>query len=67
MKIVRQKWFVIVSMAFMFCLAGLGMSGTALADRCVDNGDGTVTDNNTGLMWQKATAGMVWLRNMAST
>ena len=27
----------------------------------MDNGDGTVTDNGTGLMWQKATAGpMNW-------
>jgi hypothetical protein len=37
------------------------MSGTAFAERCVDNGDGTVADNSTGLMWQKATAGeMSW-------
>ena len=45
----------------MLCLTGLFLSGTAFADRCVDNGDGTVTDNGTGLMWQKATAGpMNW-------
>lgn len=33
--------------AFMLCLTMLVMSGTAFAQRCVDNGDGTVTDNNT--------------------
>lgn len=44
-------------MTVLLCLAGLVMSGTAFADdRCVDNGDGTVTDNGTGLMWQKETA-----------
>jgi len=57
MKTVQQKWFVIVAMAIMLCLTGLVNSGTAFADRCVDNGDGTVTDNGTGLMWQKATFG----------
>jgi hypothetical protein len=61
MKVVQQKLFVIVAMAFMFCLSGLVMSGTSFAQKCVDNGDGTVTDNGTGLMWQKATAGeMKW-------
>ncbi|MFO7728638.1 MAG: DUF1566 domain-containing protein [Desulfonatronovibrio sp.] len=61
MRAVQQKWLVIVAMAFMLCLAGLVLSGTAFADRCMDNGDGTVTDNGTGLMWQKATAGpMKW-------
>jgi len=46
---------------FMLGLAGLVISGTAFADWCVDNGDGTITDNNSGLMWQTATAGpMDW-------
>ncbi|MFP4236808.1 MAG: DUF1566 domain-containing protein [Desulfonatronovibrio sp.] len=50
-----------VALAFMLCLTGMVMSGTAFAERCVDNGDGTVTDNITGLMWEKATAGrMDW-------
>ena len=61
MKAVQQKWFVIVALAFMLCLAGLIISGTVFAQQCVDNRDGTVTDNGTGLMWQKATAGpMNW-------
>ena len=59
-----QKWVVIVAMAFMLCLAGLVISGTAFGaggGQCEDNGDGTVTDNGSGLMWQKATAGeMDW-------
>jgi len=34
-----------------FCQAGCGSAG-----RFTDNGDGTVTDHCTGLMWQKETA-----------
>lgn len=50
-----------VTLAFMICLSGLVLSGMAFADRCVDNGDGTVTDNYRNLMWQQATAGpMNW-------
>ncbi len=50
-----------VALAFMLCMTMLAMSGTAFAERCVDNGDETVTDNGTGLMWQKATVGpMKW-------
>jgi len=52
-----KKLFAVAAMAVTFCLAGLVMSGTALAQQCVDNGDGTVTDSGMGLMWQKATAG----------
>jgi hypothetical protein len=63
-NIMRKMWrnvFGTAALAFMLCLAGLVMSGTAFADRCVDNGDGTITDNGTGLMWQEATAGkMNW-------
>ncbi len=59
-----KKLFAVAAMAVTLCLAGLAMSGTAFAlgnQQCVDNGDGTVTDNGTGLMWQKATAGpMKW-------
>ncbi len=31
-------------------------SGCSMANRFIDNGDGTVTDNLTGLMWQQETA-----------
>jgi len=32
-----------------------------MAEQCVDNGNGTVTDKGSGLMWQKETAGpMSW-------
>ena len=56
-----KKFYAVATMAFVLCLTGLVLSGTAFADRCVDNGDGTVTDNGNGLMWQKATAGpMNW-------
>ncbi len=53
-----------VAMAFILCLTGMVISGTAFGaggGQCEDNGDGTVTDNGSGLMWQKATAGsMNW-------
>ncbi|WP_052507247.1 DUF1566 domain-containing protein [Desulfonatronovibrio magnus] len=65
-KVVQQKWFVIVAMAVMLCLAGLVISGTAFAQQCVDNGDGTVTDNSAGLMWQKASGDrMNWYAAMS--
>ncbi|MFO7817797.1 MAG: DUF1566 domain-containing protein [Desulfovibrionales bacterium] len=71
MKAVQQKWVVIVAMAFMLCLAGLVISGTAFCaggPQCVDNEDGTVTDNGSGLMWQKATIGrMKWEQAMSYT
>jgi len=35
---------------------GFHQKGCAAQGRFVDNGDGTVTDNCTGLMWQKETA-----------
>ena len=35
---------------------GFYQTGCAPDHRFVDNGDGTVTDNCTGLMWQKDTA-----------
>ncbi len=61
MRKMWRKIFTTVALAFMLCLTGLVMSGTVLAQQCVDNGDGTVTDKGAGLMWQKATAGpMDW-------
>jgi hypothetical protein len=42
-----------VVVAVMLCLTGLVMSGEAQAQRFVDNGNGTVTDTATGLMWMK--------------
>ena len=55
----------IVTVVLMLCLISLVLSGTAFADRCMDNGDGTITDNVTGLMWQKATAGPLnWIQAM---
>ena len=62
MRTMWRKIFGTAALAFMLCLTGLIMSGAAFADdRCVDNGDGTVTDSGTGLMWQKETAGpMDW-------
>ncbi len=42
-----------MALALLLCLTMLVMSGTAFAQQCVDNRDGTVTDNSTGLMWVK--------------
>lgn len=43
----------ITAMAAVLCLTGMVMSAEALAQRFVDNGDGTVTDTATNLMWTK--------------
>lgn len=42
---------IILSLLILICI----ISSTAIAD-LVDNNDGTVTDTETGLMWQKGTA-----------
>ncbi len=56
-----MKTFGTMAIALTFCLTMLFISSTSFAQQCVDNGDRTVTDNGTGLMWQKATAGpMNW-------
>lgn len=48
-----RKLFTTAALAFMLCLTGLVMSGEAQAQRFVDNGNGTVTDTATKLMWTK--------------
>ncbi len=53
-----KKLLAVAALAGMLCLAALIASGPALAQQCVDNGDGTVTDNGTGKMWQKEPAYM---------
>jgi hypothetical protein len=61
MRNIWRKLSTTAALAIMLCLIGLVMTGTAFAQQCVDNGNGTVTDNTKGLMWQKATAGqMTW-------
>lgn len=45
------KWIGIAVMAATFCMAGLVMTGETQAARFVNNGNGTVTDTQTGLMW----------------
>ncbi len=55
-----KKLLAVATMAVLLCLACMVMSGTAFA-QCVDNKNGTVTDNGTGLMWQEGTSGpMNW-------
>ncbi len=52
----RKMWTKLsttAALAFMLCLTGLVMTGEAQAERFVDNGNGTVTDTVTGLMWTK--------------
>ncbi len=52
MKKTFGKWTITAALAFMLCMTLLVMSGTAFSaglKQCVDNGDGTVTDNNAGL------------------
>ncbi len=53
----RKSWrriFGTAALTFMLCLTGLVMIDEAQAQRFVDNGNGTVTDTQTGLMWTKA-------------
>ena len=45
--------YATAALTFMLCLTGLVMSGEAQAQRFVDNGNGTVTDTVTNLMWTK--------------
>jgi len=52
----RKTWgklFGTATLAFMLCMTGLIITGEAQAERFVDNGNGTVTDTMTGLMWPK--------------
>ncbi len=49
-----KTYTTIMAITLTLCLVGMGMSGTAFAQRSVDK-NGTVTDNVTGLMWQKDT------------
>lgn len=61
MKMAFSNLLRITVLATIVSLAGLVMSGAVMAQQCVDNGNGTVTDNSTGFMWQKETAGpMNW-------
>ncbi len=53
MRKMWRKLFGTAALTFMLCLTGLVMSGEAQAQRFVDNGNGTVTDTQTGLMWTK--------------
>lgn len=53
MNIWSKKLFTIAAMAALLCLAGLVVSDEAQAQRFVDNGNGTVTDTATNLMWTK--------------
>jgi len=47
------KLFTTAALTIMLCLTGLVMTGEAQAERFMDNGNGTVTDTVTGLMWTK--------------
>jgi hypothetical protein len=52
----RKMWLKLsttAALTIMLCLTGLVMSGEAQAQRFTDNGNGTVTDTVTGLMWTK--------------
>ncbi len=55
------KMLGMLVMVVMLCLTGLVMTGETQAQQCVDNVNGTVTDTNRGLMWQKDSGGpMTW-------
>ncbi|SMP62716.1 Protein of unknown function [Desulfonatronum zhilinae] len=56
-----SKIFTTAALAFMLCLTWMVMSGEAQAQRFTDNGNGTVTDTVTGLMWTKDANPFGWL------
>jgi hypothetical protein len=64
MKTMYRKIFGTVTVALTFFLVMLFISSTSFAEQCVDNGDGTVTDNNIGLMWQQGLSAGEWTRAM---
>ncbi len=53
MRKMWTKFFTTSALAFMLCLTWMVMSGEAQAERFTDNGNETVTDTETGLMWTK--------------
>ncbi len=53
MRTIWRKIFGTAALTIMLCLTGLVITGEAQAQRFVDNGNGTVTDKQTGLMWTK--------------
>ena len=57
-----KKLYAVAAMAVMLCLAGFVMPGVTFAQQCLDNGDGTVTDYNSRLMWQKNISAGNWTR-----
>ena len=54
----RLRWFAALVASIALCAAAaapLAAQAKKTPPRFVDNGDGTVTDNKTGLMWEKKT------------
>lgn len=55
---IRLRWLVNLIASVALCAAvtiPLAAQGKKTTPRFVDNGDGTMTDNQTGLMWEKKT------------
>ncbi len=52
-----KKWAAITALALLATL-GVGQALAASSPPFVDNGDGTVTDTSTGLMWDQCAAGL---------
>jgi hypothetical protein len=52
-----KKWAAITALALLAML-GVGQALAASSPPFVDNGDGTVTDSSTGLMWDQCAAGL---------
>ncbi len=53
MRKIWTKLFTTAALTLMLCMTGLVITGEAQAQRFLDNGNGTVTDTVTGLMWTK--------------
>ncbi len=57
---VLSHWFAVLRwLALVFVITGVATS--AMAEKTYsDNGDGTVTDPTTGLVWMRCSMGQVW-------
>ncbi len=57
----KTKGMIVIGMVLWFFLGGFVLSPSASAANLVDNGNGTVTDPDTGLMWaSKAKSNVSW-------
>ena len=60
MKMKGRSWVFAGFVGFMICMAGLLCISPSVLASFHDNGNGTVSDTSTGLMWQQDSARDEW-------